>query len=63
MTNKEKKTKAAAIAVSAYVLLTSLKAKKAKKANWRKVSLAMRMQRRGLLRFSGRIPSNYRLRM
>ncbi len=63
MTIKEKKAKAAAIAVACYMQLSDDCKDKKNCNGWRKVGRALSLKRRDLLRINGRVPSSYRLRM
>ena len=61
MTVREKKAKAAAIAVSTVLAVVREPENIRRNDDWRKVSMVVKKQ--GILRFRGRIPSNYRIRM
>lgn len=63
MTNREKKAKAAAIAVSCYFQLENECENDSKCHGWRRMNKLLVMQRRGLLQLKGRSPGNFRLRM
>ena len=61
MTLREKKMKAAAIAVSTVLSVVREPECAKRNTDWRKISMVVKKQ--GILRFRGRIPSNYRIRM
>ena len=63
MTEREKKLKAAAIAVSCYIKLQ----KECKDNNncpgWQKMNKIIKLRQRGLVQLKGKLPGNFRLRM
>ncbi len=64
MTNREKKAKAAAIAVSCYIQLENeCENGEGKCLGWRRMNKLLIMNRRGFLQLKGRVPGNFRLRM
>lgn len=64
MNNREKKAKAAAIAVGCYIQLESeYESAKGKCYGWQRMNKLLIMNRRGLLQLKGRVPGNFRLRM
>lgn len=63
MTEREKKLKAAAIAVSCYLQLQKKCKENGNCPGWQKMNKLIKLRQRGLVQLKGNLPGNFRLRM
>ena len=63
MTTKEKKMKAAAIAVSCYLQFQKDCMNNKNCPGWQKMNKLIKLRQRGLVQLKGNLPGNFRLRM
>ncbi len=63
MTNRERKLKAAAIAVSCYLKFQNDCKENGTCPGWQKMNKLIKLRQRGLVQLKGKLPGNFRLRM